>query len=68
MIFSGPRIYLDKNKLVNDVLYQHLLRDQNVLDLLEFSMLGLTGKEKHPDADGMQIIADYFFNLLSESV
>lgn len=63
-IFTGPAINLN----IRDTLYSELKLDNNVLDLFEFNMLGLTGQQKHPDVVGMQLIADYFFNLLCESV
>lgn len=63
-IFSGPAIQVS----CQDTLYKELQKDNHVLDLLKFNMLGLTGEQKHPDDVGMQLIADYFFNLLCEQV
>jgi hypothetical protein len=63
-IFSGPA----NNLSCDDTLYKELQQDTKVLDLLEFNMLGLTGKQVHPTEEGMQLIADYFFNLLCEQV
>jgi hypothetical protein len=64
LIYAGPS-YLHDN-LDKDPFYHYLLNDNNVLDLKNFSMLGLTGLRTHPTADGMQTIADYFINLLAE--
>lgn len=61
-IFSGSAIQVS----CQDTLYKELQKDSCVLDLLKFNMLGLTGEQKHPDEKGMQLIADYFFNLLCE--
>lgn len=65
LIFSGPKVTADQSAVCNDPLYQYLKKDNNVLDLFEFNMLDLTGQQKHPDVVGMQLIADYFFSLLS---
>jgi hypothetical protein len=67
LIYTGPRILVDPKDISDDVFYQYLQKDQGVLDLVNFNMLDLIGEQKHPDVDGMQIIADYFFNLLCES-
>jgi hypothetical protein len=68
LIYSGPKIQLTPENIESDTLYRYLLKDKNVLDLLKFNMLDLTGQQKHPDIIGMQLIADYFFNLLCEQV
>ena len=67
VIYSGPKIYLTLDKIGKDIFYQYLKNDTRVLDLINFNMLELTGKQVHPDTNGMQLIADYFFNLLYES-
>ena len=59
-IFSGPAIQVS----CHDILFTVLESDSCVLDLLKFNMLKLTGKQEHPNEVGMQLIADYFFNLL----
>lgn len=61
-VFTGPAIAVQST----DSLYIELQNDANVLDLLKFNMLGLTGEQHHPNVNGMQLIADYFFNLLYE--
>lgn len=66
LIYTGPKIELSSDILKNDILYQYLKNDIRILDLITFNMLGLTGKQVHPDIDGMQLIADYFFSLLCE--
>ena len=66
VIYMGPKLINIDESINLDPLYQFVRQDPNILDLFEFSMLGLTGKDKHPDIDGMQLIADYFFNLLFE--
>lgn len=68
MIFSGPKVYVHSDQVKSDRFYQYLQKDSKVLDLIGFNMLDLTGKQVHPDINGMQIIADYFFNLLCGSV
>jgi hypothetical protein len=65
LIYTGPKIELSSNILKNDTLYQYLKNDMRILDLLEFNMLELTGKQAHPNKDGMILIADYFYSLLS---
>ena len=63
LIYAGPSDF--KNKLnVDDPFYQYLNNDPNVLNFLNFDMLSLTGNQTHPTTDGMQVIADYFINLL----
>jgi len=65
LIYAGPADF--KNQLTtDDPFYQYLTMDPNVLDFLNFDMLALTGKQTHPDRDGMKAIADYFINLLDE--
>jgi hypothetical protein len=65
LIYAGPSAF--KNELtLDDPFYQYLLDDPSILNFLNFDMLSLTGKQEHPTADGMQIIADYFINLLDE--
>ena len=65
LIYAGPEQF--KNQLTtNDPFYQFLMNDTSVLDFLNFNMLALTGKQTHPDRDGMRIIADYFVSLLDE--
>jgi hypothetical protein len=68
IIFTGPKIHVPIEKVESDLFYQYCKNDHNILDLLEFNMLDLTGKQTHPDEQGMQLIADYFFNLLCEPV
>ena len=66
LIFSGPKIEVDKDSVKDNIFYRYLLKDYRVLDLIDFNMLALTGKQVHPTEEGMQLIADYFFNLLYE--
>ncbi len=66
IIYTGPKIKLDDALLENDILYRYLKKDTRVLDLINFNMLEITGKQSHPDKDGMELISDYFFNLLCE--
>lgn len=65
LIYTGPKIELSNDILKNDILYQYLKNDMRILDLLEFNMLGLTGKQEHPNKDSMILIANYFYSLLS---
>ena len=65
LIYAGPADF--KSQLnVDDTFYQWLTTDPNVLNFLNFDMLGLTGQQCHPDRAGMQAIADYFINRLVE--
>jgi hypothetical protein len=65
LIYAGPEQF--KNQLTtDDPFYQFLSSDPGVLDLENFNMLALTGKQNHPDRDGMKQIADYFVNRLVE--
>jgi hypothetical protein len=61
-IYNGPA----QNNLFEPTdLYQYLKQDPGVLDLQTFNMLTLTGRQLHPDAQGMLRIADYFCDLLN---
>jgi hypothetical protein len=64
LIYAGPSYA--KESLESDLFYQYLVSDPDVLDLLKFDMLSLTGQQKHPTVDGMKTIADYFINRLAE--
>ena len=67
LLYLGPdenNIYVDNVK--DDVRFKFLNSELGVLDLAGFNMLALTGEQTHPTADGMRVIADYFFNLLCE--
>jgi len=66
LIYTAPKILVKKEEVVNDTFYKTLQKDKNVMDLIDFNMLELTGRQAHPDVLGNQIIADYFINLLSE--
>jgi hypothetical protein len=66
-IFFGPKLNKEVNCLNNNIFYNFLKTQDGVLDLEKFSMLeDLTGSSKHPDAIGMQKIADYFISQLAE--
>jgi hypothetical protein len=54
----------------NNMLYQYLAGDSNILDLENFSMLDsiLNTPNTHPDVDDMKKIADYFTKKLYEQV
>jgi hypothetical protein len=62
-IFNGPA---QNNIFEPTDLYQYLKQDPGVLDLQTFNMLDLTGRQLHPDTEGMIAIADYFCNLLNQ--
>jgi hypothetical protein len=62
-IYNGPA---QNNIFEPTDLYQYLKQDPGVLDLQTFNMLDLTGRQLHPDAEGMIAIADYFCNLLNQ--
>jgi hypothetical protein len=65
LIYLGPL----ENELyqIDDCKMDYLI-DKNVLDLKTFSMLGLLGNQNiHPDVQGMEIIADYFYKKLRNS-
>jgi len=64
LIYSGPEV--PPIDMSQDAMYQYLSKNVGVLDLLNFNMLGITGKQQHPDAEGMQQIADYFYQLLRD--
>lgn len=70
-IFLGPSENSLFNVVGDDFRLGHLKSDPNVLDLEKFYMLGLTkNPKKHPDKQGMNLIADYFcgrINLLCGS-
>jgi hypothetical protein len=68
LIYTGPKILVEPAEIADDTFYQYLKQDRSVLDLAEFNMLALTGEQRHPDKTGNEIIADYFFNLLCESM
>jgi len=80
-IFLGPNIiHLPgtigyKDDILQDAFYQLCIsKDTNVLSLIDFNMLSISNPTPvhpdangvHPDANGMQLIADYFINLLCE--
>jgi len=50
----------------NEKRFSFLQSQTGVIDLTKFNMLALTGQQIHPNAVKMQVIADYFFNLLCE--
>ena len=63
-IYAGPD--LRPISIRDTDFYSYVTNDPNVLDFRKFNMLSLTGKQMHPDVDGMQAIADYFIELLDE--
>lgn len=66
-IFAGPRAINDDHAhFTKDLFYKYLSQDSNILDLTTFNMLDLTGRQDHPDTDGMTKIANYFINQLDE--
>ena len=63
-IFAGPKTPDADEQIMNQLaFYQYLKIDPDVLDLVSFNMLDLTGTQGHPDQEGMRKIADYFINL-----
>jgi len=66
-IFSGPPLKTDVPMFDQSIFYDYLKSNSNVLDLMNFNMLGLTNSNKHPNVEGMQTIADYFINQLIQS-
>lgn len=68
-LYLGPcENQIWEKNIGNEELFLFLQSQAGVIDLTKFNMLGLTGKQTHPDEQGMQVIADYFFNLLCEQV
>ena len=74
-IFLGPDLINNpgessteyKDIILQDVFYQLCIsKDTSVLSLIDFNMLRVANTTMHPDANGMQLIADYFINLLCE--
>jgi len=61
-IFFGPKTV--ESDLSNEI-FPYIKQDQRILDLINFNMLDLTGKQLHPTAESMITIAYYFFNLLN---
>ena len=64
LIYSGPEV--PPIDMSQDAMYLYLSKNAGVLDLLNFNMLGITGKQQHPAAEGMQQIANYFYQLLRD--
>jgi hypothetical protein len=65
------RIYFGPKELeeIDNILYKTISQDKYVIDLVNFTMLEtITGTNKHPTIEGNKMIADYFINLLCESV
>ena len=79
-IFLGPDLINDplinnpggsstgyKDIILQDGFYQRCIsKDTSVLSLIDFNMLHVANTTMHPDANGMQLIADHFINLLCE--
>jgi hypothetical protein len=63
LIYNGPE---DCNKFAPEEFYEFLSKDPRVLDLKTFNMLQLTGKQQHPDQQGMQDIADYMITAIKQ--
>ena len=59
-VYNGPSELMSSD---NDDFYQYLSNESGVLDLNKFNMLALTGKQAHPDIQGMRTIANYFIKL-----
>jgi hypothetical protein len=64
LVYAGPALNYDLTS--DDFFYQYLLKDPCVLNFDSFNMLELTGKQDHPDSEGMKLIADYFINRFGE--
>jgi len=70
-IFLGPDLLnnpsVNNHIILQDSFYQRCISmDPKVLSLIDFNILRVANTTVHPDADGMQKIADYFINLLCE--
>jgi hypothetical protein len=64
LIYFGPR---EECETVRDnILFKELQKDTGILDLANFNMLNLTGKQQHPDNSGMQKIFEYFYEKLTD--
>jgi len=61
-VFSGPQMIAD---CITDDFNLYLQQDNCVIDLKNFNMLSLTGSTAHPDINGMQKIADFFIEKLT---
>jgi len=64
-IYFGPK--QDFRGVQNNILFQELQKDPGVVDLIEFNMLDLTGRQKHPTDGGMQQIFEFFYEKLTYS-
>lgn len=64
-IFNGPAEIMSNE---SDDFLEYLASDSGVLDLTKFNMLELTGKQMHPDENGMRKIADYFIALCEQEL
>lgn len=64
LIYFGPE-HCDSISWNSQELFSHIQQDSNILDFRTFFMLGLTDTpEKHPTADGMKNISEYFYKLI----
>lgn len=63
-IYAGPE--MGTVSIRDNNFYSCIASDPNVLNFRKFNMLALTGQQKHPDVEGMKVIADYFIKLLGE--
>ena len=68
-IYLGPaENYIWTTTVGDDERFMFLQKQAGILDFTKFNMLDLTNHQVHPNEDGMKLIADYFINLLGESV
>jgi hypothetical protein len=66
LIYLGPRENdLWAEHLKSDARFRYLNSDPGVVDLTSFYMLQETTSDRHPDDEGMQMIADYFYNRIN---
>jgi hypothetical protein len=63
LIFAGPE---HLNKFQEEEFYGFLSQDSRILDLKSFNMLSLTGKQEHPDPQGMIKIADFLITTIEQ--
>jgi len=65
LIYNGPA---DCNGFDPEDFYEFLSQDSSVLDLKTFNMLSLTGRQQHPDSQGMIAIADFFKTVIQQNI